>query len=323
MDLTIRPVTEEDAAVAADLLNLAASEPITVERMRERLRQPAIQFRMRVVAEDAAGRIVGYGQTARNAWNESGVFWVHIAVPAALRRQGIGSHLLRAIRDELVAHGATTLRAEARDQFPESLAFAQHHGFQIDRHIFESTLPLAAFDERPFVAKLDAAQRAGFRFFTLADVGDTLDARRKAHALEQVVARDVPGGSEAATRPFEAYLREVCAAPTYRADCQFVAATDEDGTDDAAPWVGLASLEYLAGNHAMYNGLTGVLPIYRGHGIAQALKLLAVRAARRYGVAYIRTNNDSLNAPMLAINRTFGYRPEPGYYRMRADLPPR
>lgn len=320
MDLTIRPVTEDDAEAAADLLNLAASEPITAEQMRERLRQPATQFRLRVVAADAAGRIVGYGQTARNEWNEPGLYWIHVAVAVALRRQGIGSQLFRAIRDKLVTHGAISLRAEARDQFHESLAFAQHHGFQIERHIFESTLPLAGFDERPFAAALDTAQRAGFRFFTLADAGDTLEARRKAHALEQVVARDVPGGSEAATRPFEGYLREVCAAPTYRADCQFIAAT---GADDATTWVGLASLEYLASNNAMYNGLTGVLPAYRGHGIAQALKLLAVRAARRYGAAYIRTNNDSLNAPMLAINRAFGYLPEPGYYRMRLDLPAR
>lgn len=319
MDITIRPVTEDDAAAAADLLNLGASEPITAEQMRARLRQPATQFRVRVVAVDATGRIVGYGQTARNEWNEPGLYWVHVVVPPALRRQRIGSRLYQAIQGELAARGATTLRAEARDQFPESLAFAQYHGFRIERHIFESTLPLAGFDERPFVGALDSARAAGVRFFTLADVGDTVDARRKAHALEQSLAGDVPGGSEAATRPFEAYVREVCDAPTYRADCQFIAAS---GGEDA-PWVGLASLELLAGNNAMYNGLTGVLPAYRGHSIAQALKLLAVRAARRYGVAYIRTNNDSLNAPMLAINRKFGYQPEPGYHRMRADLPAR
>jgi len=57
-------------------------------------------------------------------------------------------------------------------------------------------------------------------------------------------------------------------------------------------------------------------PAWRGRGIALALKLLAIACARRYGVTYISTNNDSENAPMLAINRTLGYQPEPGYYRM-------
>ncbi|HEY7850574.1 MAG TPA: hypothetical protein VIC27_10950, partial [Ktedonobacterales bacterium] len=35
-----------------------------------------------------------------------------------------------------------------------------------------------------------------------------------------------------------------------------------------------------------------------------------------------RTNNDSQNAPMLAVNRKLGYQPQPGFYRMRAQLMP-
>ena len=50
--------------------------------------------------------------------------------------------------------------------------------------------------------------------------------------------------------------------------------------------------------------------------IALALKLLSIRAALRWGADYIRTNNDSQNAPMLAINRKLGYVPQPGGYRM-------
>lgn len=317
MDLTIRPVTEQDAATVADLLNLTASEPITAERMRQRLRDQTAQFRARMVAIDATGHIVGYGQTVRNEWLAPGVFWVHIVVVPELRRQGIGSYLYSAISEMLVAQGATTLMGEAREAFPEALAFALHHGFHVERHIFESTLPLADFDESRFSTALDTAQAAGVHFFTLADVGDTLDARRALHTLEQTVARDIPGGSETSTRPFDAYLRDVCAAPSYRAECQFVAAV---GPTDAAHWVGLASLEYLVNANAMYNGTTGVLPAYRGRGIALALKLLSIRTARRYGVDYIRTNNDALNAPMLAINRKLGYQPQPGYYRLRADV---
>jgi hypothetical protein len=31
---------------------------------------------------------------------------------------------------------------------------------------------------------------------------------------------------------------------------------------------------------------------------------------------FVRTDNDSKNAPMLAVNRKLGYKPEPGYYRL-------
>jgi hypothetical protein len=42
--------------------------------------------------------------------------------------------------------------------------------------------------------------------------------------------------------------------------------------------------------------------------------------ARRLGAGTIRTNNDSLNAPMLAINRKLGYCPLPGYFRLVKHL---
>jgi GNAT superfamily N-acetyltransferase len=59
---------------------------------------------------------------------------------------------------------------------------------------------------------------------------------------------------------------------------------------------------------------------FRGHGLAQALKLQTILLAKKEGMRYIRTNNDSNNAPMLAINRKLGYQPEPGAYRIRCVL---
>jgi len=145
-------------------------------------------------------------------------------------------------------------------------------------------------------------------------VGDTLAARRSLWEVERTTARDIPGGSESAIRPFETFVQQVCDAHGHHADCQLIAAEGET-------WVGLALLEDTATTGAMYNGITGVLPAWRGRGVAQALKLLAIRQARQHGARYLRTHNDAQNAPMLAINRKLGYQPEPGYYRMRADLP--
>lgn len=54
--------------------------------------------------------------------------------------------------------------------------------------------------------------------------------------------------------------------------------------------------------------------------LTQALKLLAIRCARRYGAVYIRTHNDSENAPILAINRKLGYQPQPGLYQYALTL---
>jgi len=54
-------------------------------------------------------------------------------------------------------------------------------------------------------------------------------------------------------------------------------------------------------------GFTGVARAYRGRRIATALKVRAIRAARRRGVPMLETENHADNHPMLAINRKLGY----------------
>jgi GNAT superfamily N-acetyltransferase len=314
---TVRPATENDAKPVAALVNSEASEPSTPEQVRERFRTvPPGRLALRLVATRDGGELVGYGHALRDAWMEPGLFWLHVIVTPDLRRRGVGSQLYDELLRFTRMHDGSLLRGEVRDTDPQSLAFAEGLGGRIDRHTFESTLDLASFDEQPFTAALDRARASGIRFVTLADVPSEQadDAAHRLYDLQRTVARDIPGGSEVTTWPFEVFVERVLRSPIHPPDCLHVAA---DGDD----WVGLASVERNPATNSMYNGLTGVLPSHRGRGIAIALKLLAIRTAQRYGAVYIRTNNDSQNAPILAVNRTFGYKPEPGYYRMIARLP--
>jgi len=70
----------------------------------------------------------------------------------------------------------------------------------------------------------------------------------------------------------------------------------------------------------MYTMMTGIEPDYCGRKIALALKLLVIQCARKYEAAYLRTNNDSENAPMLAVNHSPGYRPAPEKYLLLRRL---
>jgi RimJ/RimL family protein N-acetyltransferase len=144
----------------------------------------------------------------------------------------------------------------------------------------------------------------GARFFSLADVGDTEEARRAAYEINRRAALDIPGRIHSFAS-FEEWRRFVCGASWYRPEGQILAALGET-------WVGLSAVGYFAESNSMYNMITGVDRPYRGRGLALALKLRTIRLARRYGAAYIRTHNDSENAPMLALNRKLGYQPEPG-----------
>jgi GNAT superfamily N-acetyltransferase len=195
---------------------------------------------------------------------------------------------------------------------PESLAFAQRRGFAIDRHGLPSRLDLATFDERPFAGAVERAETQGVRFFSLADTGNTLEAREKLYELNRTTGQDIPG-SDPTFPPFEDFSRSVFEASWFRADGQILAA-------DGDRWVGLAAVGYNEETRTAYNAFTGVDRDYRGRGLALALKLLAIQRAREYGATSMRTGNDSRNAPILAINRKLGYRPLPGHYRLIRTL---
>jgi RimJ/RimL family protein N-acetyltransferase len=86
-------------------------------------------------------------------------------------------------------------------------------------------------------------------------------------------------------------------------------------------WIGFATVNLVQANGNAHNEMTGVRREYRGRDIALALKLLAIRYARSIGAREITTSNDSLNAPMLAVNRKLGYIPQNGQYKLKNDRP--
>ncbi|HLV97811.1 MAG TPA: GNAT family N-acetyltransferase [Ktedonobacterales bacterium] len=296
----------------AELRSAAKPEPITVEQLQEwEAQAPQGQLRRHQVAVDEQGQIIGYNDAGRDPWMPPGLFDVEVLVDPTWCRQGIGALLYQDALQFCQAQGATRLQGMLRDNCPPCLRFAEQRGFRIERHRFESTLDLDAFDERRFAGHIEAIEASGIHFFTLADLGNTKEAQRRLHSLNERINRDTPGYQSWLT--FEAFQTQICGASWFRPDGQIVAADGEN-------WIGMAAVGFFANTQSMYNMFTGVDRAYRGRGIALALKLLTIRCARAYNARYVRTHNDSENAPMLAVNRKLGYRPEPGLYRVALDL---
>ncbi|MEO8973639.1 MAG: GNAT family N-acetyltransferase [Ktedonobacteraceae bacterium] len=314
MPVFLRPlIPETDFPRFAELLNTVEPETITSQVLHDWLEsEPADRIRRRITAVDERGYVVGFSDVGRDSWMEAGRFWLSVIVDAAWQRQGTGSRLFEDALQCVQEQNATLLETEVRDHLPTSLRFAEQHGFTIDRYLYESTLDVTTFDERPFSGAIEAVEAQGIRFHTLADMGDTLEAQRNLYEINRRYAFDVPG-REQTFAPFERFRKQVFAAIWYRADGQIVAL-------DGDRWVGMSAVGYFEEANFMINMMTGVEPSYRGRGIAFALKLLTIRCARRYGAAYIRTSNDSANAPILAINRKLGYQPQPGKYLMLRRL---
>jgi GNAT superfamily N-acetyltransferase len=309
----IRPtIPEKDFAALAPLLTQLGSEPVTEETLYEwEQNMPPGRIRRRTVAVTDSDQIAGYGITNHNAWQEDGRFFIWTAVPYEHRNQGLGGRLYEDALQFALDNEATVLDSEVRDNELESLRFAEKRGYTIDRHVYESVIALKEFDERPFAGLIESVEAGGIRFFSLAEAGNTEEAMRKLHAVNARVVKDDPASS--GRFPDFAHFRDRMATSSwFLPEGQFMAA---DGDDV----IGLAAVGKEPDN-TMVNLITGVDRAYRGRKIAQALKLLTIRFARTYGAAAIRTDNDSTNHPMLAINRKLGYQPQPGWYRLLKQL---
>jgi GNAT superfamily N-acetyltransferase len=312
--LLIRPIVlPDDLEAMARMYNLTSLEPVSPQQIGEWWRKSEGEIRHTELAVAGDGFALAMLDLGRDAWMAAGFYVMNLVVDPAWRRQGIGALLLErglALARQQEAHW---VEVKVRDNDPISIAFAQKRGFAITRHTFASLLDLAAFDERPFLADLQRAEADGLRFFSLADLGELTEAsQRKLYELNRTTGLDNPGNT-GEFAPFEEFQRWVFKASWFRPEGQILAA-------DGERWVGLAAVSFYPNEGYAYNAFTGVAAEYRGRGLATALKLLAARFARQCGAAYMRTDNDSQNAPMLAVNRKLGYQPQPGRYRMTVEL---
>ena len=68
--------------------------------------------------------------------------------------------------------------------------------------------------------------------------------------------------------------------------------------------------------------LLGVRRAYRRRGIATALKVRGILWAKNHGFQGVRTDTDTTNAPMIAINDRLGFVETPGRVEFRKELHP-
>lgn len=313
MSITLRPLQiPADFPALAALLNQWEHEPTTPERLAEAEKEwPTERLLYRSVAVDAQDRILGYALALHFAFHKPGKFYLRCLVDKQHQGQGIG-RMLGAAADSFVReHGGDLIEISVRDDDDRSRAIVEAHGYEFERHLFESVLDLATFDEAPYAGVVEAVQATGIRFFTLADQpGEATE--RAIYALMNKNVVDVPGFDNPSHPAFETWRNWFITARGASPDRLIIAA-------DGDRFVGLTILLQQESG-AMYTGHTSVDREYRGRNLALALKLLSIATAKSAGAPYMRTHNDSSNAPMLAINWKLGYQKEPGLWTFRKSL---
>ncbi|HEU5100230.1 MAG TPA: GNAT family N-acetyltransferase [Roseiflexaceae bacterium] len=290
-------------------MDAVSREPPTAETLRATLTAEAQLRRLTAIAGER-GDLIGYCSVTRLASAPAGQATLWVATHPRHRRQGVATALYQDACAFLRAQQLADVRSRVEDDDRASLAFAQRRGFGVDRHFFRSMLDLRRFDAAPFQPVIDHAQARGIAFTTLAALGDT-PATRRVYELNKLTAADIPGRGPFFS--FEEYEQRRFSHPAYRAEGVILALA-------GAQWVGLTQVSLHPEERFAFNEMTGVTREYRGRQIAQALKLLAISYAQAQHMPELRTFNDSANTPILAINRKLGYRPEPGFYFVMAEL---
>jgi len=298
----------------ASVVNAFEQNPVSEETVHEWLTHEApgrISYRQVAVTEDDDA-VVGYAVSVHETWDPEGQFYAWAGVAPAWRGRGVGAALYSDMLAFLKHHDADTVTSEVRDDCAVSQAFAMRRGFENDRHLFQSSLALEHFDESPYAQIVADIAASGLRVHSLANFGDTPEARRNLYVVNAITDRDVPGWTGPGLS-FEEFNEWVYESGWYRPDGQLFAA-------DGDRWVGICAVRLFPEADQAFNVHTGVILSHRKRRIALALKLAAIRYARSQGARTIGTHNDSMNGPMLALNRKLGYVPEPGRYTLKKSI---
>lgn len=280
----------------AELLGTAITPPFTAaELAREDAEMPPGSIKEQIVAATPSGDVIGYARAHRYPNTKAGKFYIYLVVDPAVRGQGAGAALLGAIERFARAHGADYLLGDVRDNDPASLAFMERRGYSVQRHSFYSVLDLTAWDPARFAGVSEQVRAGGIEIIAT-------EAEREVYELMSHTMTDLPGYEAQSFMTFETW-RSAFRKP----ESHIIAAAEGDR------FVGVTILERMD-DGSYYTPHTSVLKEYRGRQIALALKLAAVDYARSQGAQSMSTGNDSLNAPMLAVNRRLGYVPTAGSY---------
>jgi GNAT superfamily N-acetyltransferase len=157
---------------------------------------------------------------------------------------------------------------------------------------------LALSLERDVSHRAEVALPAGIRLTTWQEWGDSAGHRGCIYELNNSCSADILDRGEFFT--FEEYEPLRFEAPGTRAD-GLVLAFDE------ADVVGLCQLTCPPGRRWAFIEMTGVLPEYRRRRIATSTKLQALRAARSWSCAEVRTFHHLDNTAIITANRSLGF----------------
>lgn len=305
-----------DFAPLARLFTLEMQDPTTEKGLREDYEKHKDRILCLRVATSEQGEVMGFNWLTRDKMDEQRAY-CYLVVSLDHRYQGIGSQLYKKVEEVSLASAIRELRATFPDTMPESRTFAEKRGFTMISHSIGMQLELDGLDLQPYLDLATELERLGYEFTTMEALGNTEADQQKLYLLNDVTSSQTMGSEgEHSWSSFEDFQQSVCQSDWYNPAGQLVVIEKSTGK-----WVAMSAITRFEGQEEAYNLFTGVDEAFRGRKLAQAVKAKALLFARDVlDVKLVRTNHNSLNEPMIAIDRKFGYVQSPGSLYMRKNL---
>ena len=181
-----------------------------------------------------------------------------------------------------------------------------------------SELDVQAFDLKRFTGLEDGFRSNGIEIKTLPELESDPQRNRKLYDLDWELSLSVPGdlAGGMGRRGLKKYEEYAITGSSALPDGFFVAVKGDE-------YIGLSHVLESEKGISLYQGLTGVKPPYRRHGIALAMKIRCIAYAQANGYTLITAENDAKNIPMLSMNERLGFISKPNIITFEKQcLPP-
>ena len=228
----------------------------------------------------------------------------HVAVLPEARRRGAGTALYRRVSQWAREQGREGLQSIVLDADPDGAEWARARGFvEVSR---EAAVALELRDG----AEPDVVPPDGVAIVTWAE---RPELARGMYEVACEAMPDIPGEDDSVPA-YDVWLRSYMGGASDRPEATFVAVAGEEV-------VGFAKLHLSEARPGVaVHDLTGVKRAWRGRGVARALKATQIRWAKHNGYERLETANELRNEPIRRLNEGLGYRPGPGWARVRGPL---
>jgi mycothiol synthase len=312
--MQIRAFTESDYEIVANIekaVNPDLADTAEEIRFYDDVREKHLLFK-RFLVEDSSGIAFGVAQFGQSAERyHPNKFFVDVNVLPEYRQKGVGQGLLEHLLGHLKEFQAVTARTATRVDWMHSIRFLEKSGFTEEYRAWESRLDVQNFDASPYLHLEEQLKHEGIELKSYADLIGTPDLAQALWRLDMDAGRDMPDPEPFTETTFERFETRALKNPDFVPEAYVVAIKSDP----------LGKLEFLAestlwwskGKEDAFNGSTGTRREWRGKKIALALKVKNILWAKNQGIAQIKTFNDDVNRPMLAINEKLGFVKQPSW----------